>query len=60
MKPERCVLIGDNLESDIAGGKRVGMKTILVLGGVSSAEDAERREAGLRPDRIIQNLAELM
>jgi 4-nitrophenyl phosphatase len=31
VRPERCVLIGDNLESDIAGAKGVGMHTILTL-----------------------------
>ena len=36
VRPDRCVLIGDNLESDIAGAKGVGMKTILTLTGVAT------------------------
>ncbi len=57
--PARCVLIGDNLESDIAGGKSVGMTTVLTLGGVSSRDDAERLPPALRPDHIINDLREL-
>lgn len=57
--PEKCVLIGDNLESDIAGGRGVGMATILILGGVSSREDAEALPPDRRPDAIIQSLFDL-
>ena len=59
VEPQRCVLIGDNLESDIAGGKSVGMKTVLILGGVSSRKDAEALPPERRPDWIISNLREL-
>ncbi|MGH7214717.1 MAG: HAD-IIA family hydrolase [Tepidisphaeraceae bacterium] len=58
--PERCVLIGDNLESDIGGGKSVGMRTILTLTGITRREDAERLPAEKRPDGIIRDLSELM
>ena len=58
--PHRCVLIGDNLESDIAGGKGVGMATVLTLGGVSTKEDAERLPPGQRPDAIIRDLRDLL
>jgi 4-nitrophenyl phosphatase len=58
--PGRCVLIGDNLESDIAGAKGVGMKTILTLGGVSSREDVERLPPAARPDWIIDDLTKLL
>ena len=33
--PEMCILIGDNLEADIGGGKGVSMRTILSLSGVT-------------------------
>lgn len=29
-KPDSCVMIGDNLETDILGGRRVGMKTVWI------------------------------
>jgi 4-nitrophenyl phosphatase len=57
--PARCVLVGDNLESDIAGAKGVGMKTVLVLTGVSSREDAARMPAASRPDWVAAGLPEL-
>ena len=53
----RCVLIGDNLESDIAGGNGVGMKTVLTLTGVARREDVE--EVAIRPDEIIGDLREV-
>ena len=58
--PRRCVLVGDNVESDIAGGKSVGMATVLKLGGVSTKEDVERLPPGRRPDAIIRDLRDLM
>ena len=42
VEPGRCVLIGDNLESDVAGAKGVGMQTVLVLTGVSGRGDVEK------------------
>jgi 4-nitrophenyl phosphatase len=58
VRPERCVLVGDNLESDIAGGKSVGMATILTLTGITTPEHA--RCAAHKPDGIIADLSELL
>jgi 4-nitrophenyl phosphatase len=58
--PERCVLVGDNLESDIAGGRGVGMRTVLTLGGVHSRADALRLAPDRRPDWIINDLRDLL
>ena len=58
--PANCVLVGDNLESDIAGGKGVGMSTILTLSGVATRVDAERLAPGLRPDAVITDLRDLL
>lgn len=57
--PRDCILVGDNLESDIAGARRVGMKTILTLTGVSARRDIERVPAEYRPDWVITDLTEL-
>jgi 4-nitrophenyl phosphatase len=58
--PQRCLLIGDNLESDIAGGKRMGMRTILTLTGVTREPNLEAlRESGNPnlPDQVISDLS---
>ena len=59
VRPDRCVLIGDNLESDIAGARGVGMKTILTLTGVATREDAKGLSPSAQPDWIIGDLTEL-
>ena len=50
--------MGDHLAADIAGGKRAGLKTILVLTGTTSPEDLER--AGIAPDLVLDSLAGLV
>ena len=59
-EPARCVLLGDNLESDIAGARGVGMKTVLLLTGVTSRDDAGRAPPHLRPDWVAAGLPELL
>jgi 4-nitrophenyl phosphatase len=56
VRPERAVLLGDNLESDIAGAKGVGMTAALVLTGVSTVADAERLPPHLKPDYVLAGL----
>jgi 4-nitrophenyl phosphatase len=56
VKPQRCVLIGDNLESDVAGAKSVGMQAVLVLTGVSSRADVAKLPERMRPEGIIEDL----
>jgi 4-nitrophenyl phosphatase len=56
VSPQRCVLIGDNLESDVAGAKKVGMQTVLVLTGVSGRGDVERLAAEARPEGVVEDL----
>ena len=56
-RPQETVMIGDRLETDILGGQRVGVKTILVLSGVSTEADVERM--GIRPDWTFLDIDEL-
>lgn len=56
VEPERCLLIGDNLESDIGGAKRVGMKTLLTLTGVARREDLHALSEQQRPDGVVEDL----
>jgi glycerol-1-phosphatase len=55
---ERVAIVGDNLESDVVGGKRAGLTTILVLTGAASREDVET--AGVRPDFVLADLEALV
>ena len=57
--PKRCVLIGDNLESDVAGGKRLGMTTVLTLTGVATRQEIENLDPDHHPDVIVNDLREL-
>ncbi|HEX4897635.1 MAG TPA: HAD-IIA family hydrolase [Candidatus Limnocylindrales bacterium] len=59
-------MVGDDLESDIAGARRVGLRGILVLTGktdraaVDAAEAAGRLRGPSRPDGIGSNLLEVV
>lgn len=55
---ERVAMVGDRLDSDIAGAAAVGLETILVLTGATSAEELEGSD--VRPDHVIGSLAELL
>jgi len=59
VNPTKCVLIGDNPESDISGGKAVGMRTILTLSGITTRESVERLLPEHRPDAVITDLCDL-
>ena len=59
VKPNECILIGDNLETDIAGAKALGMKTILPLTGITRREDLTNLSPNAAPDRVIDDLTQL-
>jgi HAD superfamily hydrolase (TIGR01450 family) len=59
VEPSRCVLVGDNLDSDIGGAISVGMKTILCLTGVTRRSDLDSAPPRQRPDWVIQSLLDL-
>lgn len=52
---ERVAMVGDRISSDIEGGHRAGLTTILVLSGATSREQAEG--AVPAPDRVVEDLA---
>jgi HAD superfamily hydrolase (TIGR01450 family) len=54
---DRVAMVGDRVSSDIEGGRRAGLATILVLSGATSREQAEA--AAPAPDRIVADLAAL-
>ena len=54
---ENTVMIGDRMDTDIVGGMEVGMKTCLVLSGVSSLETMA--QFPYRPTYIFKNVGEI-
>jgi HAD superfamily hydrolase (TIGR01450 family) len=60
VQPELCILIGDNLESDVAGATALGMKTILPLTGVTRPDEINRLAPERRPNWIVSDLTELL
>jgi len=52
--PEETAVIGDRLETDILGGIQSGLKTILVLSGVTTREDLDRATQTDRPHPEIE------
>ncbi len=54
----RVAMVGDRVSSDIEGGRRAGLETILVLSGATSREEAA--VATPSPDRVVENLAVLV
>jgi 4-nitrophenyl phosphatase len=56
--PERVVMIGDRLETDVLGGQTAGLDTALVLSGISSREEIDGR--GIGPTWIAEDLAALV
>lgn len=54
---KRPVMIGDRLDSDIAGAQGAGLETILVLSGVATVEELEGSD--VKPDHVVGSLAEL-
>jgi glycerol-1-phosphatase len=55
---QRVAMVGDRVSSDIEGGRRAGLETVLVLSGATSPEEAA--EAVPAPDRIVADLAALV
>ena len=55
--PERCMMTGDRLETDILMGQRAGMVTAVTLTGVANRAAAEQLPRP--PDFIIKTLAEI-
>jgi len=54
---ERVAMVGDRLSSDIEGGQRAGLATVLVRSGT----DSEDANAGpIKPDHVVDDLAALL
>ncbi len=54
----RTIIIGDSLGMDIAGGKKAGYSTALVMTGVTEKNDLKNAE--IKPDFILPDLSALL
>jgi len=55
----RPLVVGDRLDTDIAGANAAGLPSLHVLCGVSTAADTVRAAAGQRPDYLAEDLRAL-
>jgi HAD superfamily hydrolase (TIGR01450 family) len=56
-RDHRVAMVGDRISSDIEGGRRAGLATILVRSGTDSEDGAG---AATRPDHVVDDLAALL
>lgn len=56
--PETTVVVGDRLDTDIAGAQNAGLRSILVLSGVSNREEVAA--SPYQPDAVFEGLPELL
>ena len=56
--PARTAVLGDRLDTDILGGQRAGLKTILLTTGIDHEETVSQK--GIYPDAIFSGLDELV
>lgn len=57
LPPDRCLMVGDRLETDIRMGKDAGMYAAVVLTGSSTRQQV--LDATPKPDLMLNNLTEL-
>ncbi len=58
--PQRTLLAGDRLQTDLKCGKNAGCATAVVLTGVSRRADIEALPADEQPDYVLQSVVELV
>ena len=54
VKASQAVMIGDQIETDLMGAHKVGLRTVLVLTGVETKETLKRSR--IKPDLILANV----
>jgi NagD protein len=55
---ETTVMVGDRMDTDILAGLEAGMRTVLVLTGITHADDVDRFP--FRPSRVVSSVADLV
>ena len=61
IEPQRILLVGDTLETDILGGVMMGFATCLTLSGVyagrSESVDELCADSGIYPDFVVESIS---
>ena len=57
VEPEKCLMIGDRLNTDVLMANENGMRSILVLSGVTDRETLENSD--ISPDFVLDSIADL-
>jgi len=57
VQPENAIMIGDRMDTDVVSGLEAGMKTCLVLSGVTTQDMVEKFP--YRPNYIFNNVGEI-
>ncbi len=58
--PERGMVVGDQIATDIAMGLNAGMRTVLVLTGTADVRDVEAVSMDERPDAVLKDVGDLI
>ena len=53
-----AAIVGDRIETDMVMGRRLGLGTVLVLSGVTRADDP--RIAAVAPDHVVRSIGDLV
>jgi NagD protein len=55
---ETTVMVGDRMDTDVIAGLEAGLRTVLVLTGITGADEVERFP--YRPSRVVSSIADLV
>lgn len=55
---ETTVMVGDRMDTDVLSGIESGLRTVLVLSGVTKRDEVER--FSFRPSRVVESIADLI
>jgi phosphoglycolate/pyridoxal phosphate phosphatase family enzyme len=58
--PRNAVIVGDRLDTDIALGRQLGIRSVLVLTGVTTREQVHAAPEEMSPDLVLPDLRNLV
>jgi 4-nitrophenyl phosphatase len=59
LKKDEVVAVGDRIDTDIVGGNRLGLYTVLVLTGIARREDLKSLKGEMKPNLVLDSIADL-